>query len=146
MPDQPKPTAAPESPPAPPPSMAPRAATPPPAPAAPAPPPPARAAAPPAEAEAAPQGTDKPLHERSKLKFAAAKQDKEPMFMVLKPCTSALHAPNTVQPYASFAPNAPFSDDDQGHAKKAAATDSVITRLINLGAIVEHQEPEPPAS
>jgi hypothetical protein len=66
--------------------------------------------------------------------------------MVLKPCTSALHAPNTVQPYASFAPNAPFSDDDQGHAKKAAATDSVITRLINLGAIVEHQEPEPPAS
>jgi hypothetical protein len=34
------------------------------------------------------------------------------------------------------------ADDDQGHAKKAAATDSVITRLMNLGAIVEHQEPE----
>jgi hypothetical protein len=142
MPEQPKPTAAPESPPAPPPSLAPRAAAPPPPP-PPAPAPPApRAAAPPAEAEAAPQGTDKPLHERSKLKFAATKPDQEPLFRVLKPCTSALHAPDTVQPYASFAPNAPFSDDDQGHAKKAAATDSVITRLINLGAIVEHQESE----
>jgi hypothetical protein len=137
MPDQPKPTAAPEPPPAPAPSMAPRAAGPAPAPAVPQPPPP-----PPAEAEAASQGTDKPLHERSKLKFAATKPDQEPLFRVLKPCTSALHAPDTVQPYASFAPNAPFSDDDQGHAKKAAATDSVITRLINLGAIVEHQEPE----
>lgn len=134
MPDQPKPTAAPE------PSMAPRAAAPPPPP-PPAPPPP-RAAAPPAEAEAAPQGTDKPLHERSKLKFAAAKKDQEPMFRVLRPCTSALHAPDTVQPYASFAPNAPFADNDEGHTKKAAATDSVITRLMNLGAIVEHQEPE----
>jgi hypothetical protein len=144
MPDQPKPTAAPEPPSAPAPSMAPRAATPPPPP-APAPPPP-RAAAPPAEAEAAPQGTDTPLHQRSKLKFAAAKKDQEPMFMVLKPCTSALHAPNTVQPYASFAPNAPFADNDEGHVKKAAATDSVITRLMNLGAIVEHQEPDQPAS
>jgi hypothetical protein len=137
MPDQPKPTAAPEPPPAPAPSMAPRAAGPAPAPAVPQPPPP-----PPAEAEAASQGTDKPLHARSKLKFAAAKPDQEPQFRVLKPCTSALHAPETVQPYASFAPNAPFSDDDQGHTKKAAATDSVITRLMNLGAIVEHQEPE----
>jgi hypothetical protein len=99
-----------------------------------------------APAPPAPTSTDTPLHQRSKLKFAATKTDQEPLFRVLKPCTSALHAPDTVHPYASFGPNAPFADNDEGHAKKAAATDGVITRLISLGAIVEHQEPEPPAS
>jgi hypothetical protein len=110
-----------------------------PKPAAPAPKPAEMAAPAPAPATTS---TDTPLHQRSKLKFAATKKGQEPMFRVLKPCTSALHAPDSVHPFSSFAPNAPFSDDDQGHAKKATATDTVITRLISLGAIVEHEEPE----
>src|SRR4051812_6757409 len=86
---------------------------------------------------------DSTLFLRSRLKFKAVMKGTEPQFRVLKPCVNEHHTVDSVHPWSSFVPNAPFGDGEHGESRKAAAADDVVTRLLELKAIALDVAPEP---